>query len=174
MISMQRISLRALSFAMLCSMAVGGLDSSGPLRFTTPVSKKSAACTLTKNNGGRIAVKGASTGLYDEDLELLLFVNPQHPQATGWYLQFGENGVHTFLDDGSWSGVAQLGNGLYPPKGGEVISLAVVAVTPDVAEEERARARKDPGRPRPGGLPRTSQGRTAMAKDVKVVLKEKT
>ncbi len=171
--------IAAVSFGVALASAVAGdaLSENRPgdpsaiaLDIETPKSNRDVRCTLTKKDGGKLMIGGSSSGLYKKGLQLLLFVNPQHPNAGGWYLQFGTNGVQSFLEDGTWQGVAQIGSGTYPPKGGEIISLAVVAVSENEANTEFERARKHPDRPRPGGLPRPPAGHLAFAKNVKIVL----
>jgi hypothetical protein len=45
-----------------------------------------------------------------------------------WYLQRPGNGVASIGPDGTWEGVAQLGNRQYPPKEGYTFDLAVSIV----------------------------------------------
>jgi len=45
-----------------------------------------------------------------------------------WYLQRSGNGVTSIPGDGTWEGVAQLGNSQYPPKQGYTFDLAVSIV----------------------------------------------
>lgn len=82
-------------------------------------------------------VSGTSTGLSAGGLALLLWLKPVNPPSDtqGWYLQRPPaNGIFNVKADGSWSGVAQLGNAQWPPHEGDVFDLAVSAADDGTAK----------------------------------------
>lgn len=74
--------------------------------------------------------KGTSSGLTAGAFHPLLWLRPVNPPSDqfGWYLQRPGNGISRVEGDGSWVGVAQLGNAQFPPQEGNVADLAVSVV----------------------------------------------
>ena len=165
------MELRIVVFASLIAFvpmeeAAGAAVSPLKLEIISPSGDSPLSCHLGAD-GGIFRVEGTSRGIYGEGYQLLLFVNPQAPGARGWYLQFGSNGIDLFEPKGSWQGQAQLGNAEYPPKGGEVISIAVVALPDKEAAEALAVAIQAPEQPL-RALPQVPAGRLALAKNMVV------
>jgi exo-beta-1,3-glucanase (GH17 family) len=141
------------------------------LAFTRPTtSQKEAVCKLT-TSGGEIEVSGTSLGIHGSGRVLVLFVNPQHSSARGWFVQFGLNGIHMLRPDGTWRGIAQLGNQKSAPEGGDPISLAVMALPQKEADEILAKARKTPDEPL-SSLPQIANAPSDTAEDVVVRIKK--
>jgi hypothetical protein len=81
---------------------------------------------------------GTSQGITAANVRLLLWVRPVNPPAEtpGWYLQRAPvTGVTKIDPEGSWTGVVQIGNAIFPPHVGDVIDLAVSAAPVPVANE---------------------------------------
>lgn len=134
------------------------------LRFSQPVSEAEAVCKLT-DLGGSIHVEGESIGLSERGMRLLLYVDPQHPAANGWILQQGKDSLPALRSDGTWEGGVQLGNKEYPPRGDEVISIAVIAV--DEEAKEKIQKETAPGQPQKS-LPQVPSNQQDIARDVRV------
>ncbi len=88
--------------------------------------------TFTRGGDGlyRCSVKGSVSAM-GNGVRLLLWVKPVEPPSDRygmWYLQRSGNGVTSIPGDGTWEGVAQLGNSQYPPKQGYTFDLAVSIV----------------------------------------------
>jgi len=91
----------------------------------------------------RISVRGTSTGTTNGDLVLLLWVRPVNPpaDAPGWYLQRPPaNGIRQVETDGSWEGLAQIGNAQWPPHEGDLIDVAVSVAERAAADRMMAEA----------------------------------
>ena len=57
-----------------------------------------------------------------------MWIKPVNPpsETPGWYLQRPPHtGILEIKQDGSWSGLGQLGNAQWPPKEGDIFDLAV-------------------------------------------------
>lgn len=143
-------------------------DEAPSVAFSKPKSGKKAECHLVRN-GGRIEVKGTSTGLSQNGLVPLLLVNPQHPAITGWIVQTVPNGIRGIDSDGNWHGRIQLGSSTYPPKGGEIISIAVLALPKKIADRVLSEAAKNPGEAL-SSLPEEAKGKSDRAKNVRVTI----
>jgi hypothetical protein len=62
-------------------------------------------------------------------------VNPPS-ETPGWYLQRPPvSGITRVESEGSWTGLAQLGNAQYPPHDGDLVDVAVSAAQDSVAKE---------------------------------------
>ena len=104
-----------------------------PAGGTSPIAsffepREGATLTFTRSGDGlyRCSTRGMSSGL-DHDFQLLLWLRPVKPpsdQFGVWYLQRSGNGT-SVEPDGTWHGVAQLGNAQYPPQNGYTFELAI-------------------------------------------------
>lgn len=95
------------------------------------------SCPRGGDNIHRCSIKGTSSGLSAGGYGLLLWVRPVRPASDtpGWYLQrLPANGISGVQKDGSWTGVAQLGNPSWPPNEGDTFDVAV-----SVADMETAK-----------------------------------
>jgi hypothetical protein len=72
-------------------------------------------------------INGLSSGVLNSNSRLLLWIRPINPpsERPGWYLQRDPNGVSIIHYDGSWFGIAQLGNAQWPPHTGDTFDVAV-------------------------------------------------
>jgi hypothetical protein len=98
-----------------------------------PKAGEKIPCSRGADGIYRLTVRGASSGLSDK-YGLLLWERPVNPPADriGWYLQRPPvNGIAGVEADGSWSGVAQVGNAQYPPHEGNIVDLAVTIADND-------------------------------------------
>jgi hypothetical protein len=103
-----------------------------------PQAGASVRCVRSADGTYRVTVTGASTGVSAGDLRLLLWIKPVSPPADvpGWYLQRAPvGGISMVEPDGSWSGVAQIGNAQWPPHEGDVVDLAISVVEKQTAEQ---------------------------------------
>lgn len=85
-------------------------------------------CSRGGDNIYRCSIRGTSSGLSVGGYGLLLWVKPVRPPSDtpGWYLQRPPtNGIDGVPSNGSWNGVAQLGNSQWPPHEGDLIDVAV-------------------------------------------------
>jgi hypothetical protein len=101
-----------------------------------PKSGEKAHCTRYADGVYRFSVVGTSTGLTN-GFRLLLWVRPVNPpsETPGWYLQrLPVNGIEKVEPDGSWEGIAQIGNVQWPPHAGDVLDVAVTVVDVDRAK----------------------------------------
>lgn len=130
-----------------------------------PKSGDQVHCTRNPDKVYRSSVEGTSTGL-SADLRLLLWVRPVNPpsETPGWYLQRPpSNGISRVEPDGSWEGVAQIGNAQWPPHEGDVLDVAVTVADKETASQLMA----EPG----GGIRDQPVGIASdMASDVVVTL----
>jgi hypothetical protein len=103
-----------------------------------PRGRGSVRCIRAADGIYRFSVRGTSTGLGTGAFSLLLWVRPVNPPAEDprWYLQRPPvNGIRTIEADGSWEGLAQIGNAQWPPHEGDVLDVAVSVAGRDVAEQ---------------------------------------
>jgi hypothetical protein len=131
-----------------------------------PKSGEGAFCTRYGDGVYRFSVVGTSSGLSDE-FRLLLWVKPVNPPSDtpGWYLQRPPgNGIREVKPDGSWEGIAQIGNVQWPPHAGDVLDVAVTVVNIDTAKKLEA----EPGVVTRTGLPGVASD---VANGVRVELK---
>jgi hypothetical protein len=110
---------------------------SSPVTISVSLFQPKAGEKITSSRGAdgiyRLSVSGASSALSDK-YGLLLWVRPVNPPADriGWYLQRPPvNGIAGVEADGSWTGVAQIGNAQYPPHEGNTVDLAVTIADND-------------------------------------------
>jgi hypothetical protein len=106
-----------------------------------PKSGENVHCTRYADGVYRFAVVGTSIGLSDR-LTLLLWIRPVKPpsETPGWYLQrLPVNGITKIEPDGSWEGIAQIGNVQWSLHAGEVLDVAVTVV--DVESANRLLAK---------------------------------
>jgi hypothetical protein len=104
-----------------------------PSKATVSVSLQQKAgdqisCSRDAVNIYRCSINGTSSGLSTGGYGLLLWARPVRPpsDSPGWYLQRPPaNGIDRVAADGSWIGVAQLGNAQWPPHEGDIVDLAV-------------------------------------------------
>lgn len=102
-----------------------------------PKSGNKVHCTRYPDRIYRFSVEGTSTRLSAE-LRLLLWVRPVNPssETPGWYLQRPPaNGISGIQPDGSWKGVAQIGNVQWPPREGDVIDIAISVTDSETANQ---------------------------------------
>ena len=95
-----------------------------------PKSGEKVNCKRYADGVYRFSVIGISAGLSDK-LRLLLWVRPVAPpsETPGWYLQRPPvNGVSGVKPDGSWEGIAQIGNIQWPPHVGDILDVAITVV----------------------------------------------
>jgi hypothetical protein len=112
----------------------------GSVSLFRPKSGEGVLCTRYGDGVYRFSVAGTSSGLSDE-FRLLLWVKPVNPPSDtpGWYLQrLPNNGIGKVNPDGSWEGIAQIGNVQWPPHAGDVLDVAVTAVNIDNAKKIEA------------------------------------
>jgi hypothetical protein len=115
----------------------GGTSSTSPTAsLFEPRGGSTVAFTRSGDGLYRCSTRGISSGL-DHDFQLLLWLRPVKPpsdQFGVWYLQRAGNGT-SVEPDGTWHGVAQLGNAQYPPQNGYTFELAI-----SVADAKTARS----------------------------------
>lgn len=82
-----------------------------------------------------IKIMGKSSNIYCSGFELLLWMKPISPpsERPGWYLQKSPNGIAHLNEDGSWEGTIQVGNSMYPPNNGDMVSILVNAIRKEEA-----------------------------------------
>lgn len=100
-----------------------------------PKSRERVHCIRYADGVYRFSVVGTASGLPDKS-RLLLWVRPVRPpsETPGWYLQRPPvNGIGEVKTDGSWQGIAQIGNVQWPPRAGDVLDLAVTLVDAETA-----------------------------------------
>ncbi len=91
-------------------------------------SGQQVVCPRGGDNIHRCSIKGTSTGLSNGGNGLLLWARPVRPPSDtpGWYLQRPPaNGISGVQQNGSWTGMAQLGSPAWPPHEGDTFDLAV-------------------------------------------------
>lgn len=96
-----------------------------------PQSGGKALCFRGGDNVYRFEVKGTSSGISTSGYGLLLWLKSVSPPSdtAGWYLQRPPgNGIDKIETDGSWAGIAQIGNATWPPHEGDTFDLAVTLV----------------------------------------------
>lgn len=131
--------------------------------------KSGETISLTRGPDGiyRLSVQGTSSGLPNDRYGLLLWLKPLNPPADriGWYLQKPPNNGITSVDaDGTWIGIAQVGNAQYLPHEGNTIDLAITIT--DKSDIDKLMAEQGVVvRNEPVGV------RTAKASEVVVTLK---
>lgn len=107
-----------------------------------PKSGDQVRCRHSPDKVYRFSVEGTSKGL-SADSSLLLWVRPVDPPSDtfGWYLQRPpSNGIVRVESDGSWEGVAQIGNAQWPPHEGDVLDVAVTVADKETADQLKAEA----------------------------------
>jgi len=100
-----------------------------------PKSRERVHCIRYADGVYRFSVVGTASGLPDK-ARLLLWVRPVKPpsETPGWYLQrLPVNGIGEVKIDGSWQGIAQIGNVQWPPHEGDVVDVAVTIVDAETA-----------------------------------------
>ncbi len=94
-----------------------------------PASGAEASCPRYPDGTHHVRVTGTSTGLAGSaDLAPLLWIEPVSPPSDvpGWYLQRTPvNGIREVRSDGSWEGIAQVGDAQWPPHHGDILNVAV-------------------------------------------------
>jgi hypothetical protein len=98
------------------------------VKFSKPRAGEKISCSIGADGICRITAEGTSSNVSSATHGLLLWVRPINPPSDriGWYLQRPpSNGIPHILGDGSWSGIAQIGNAQYRPHEGDTIGLAV-------------------------------------------------
>ncbi|HSE16512.1 MAG TPA: PASTA domain-containing protein [Pyrinomonadaceae bacterium] len=109
--------------------------------FSKPRAGEKISCRIGADGIGRITVEGTSSGVSNATHGLLLWIRPINPPADqiGWYLQRPpSNGIPEIGPDGSWTGVAQIGNAQYPPHEGDTIGVTVTIAEKGVIDKMRA------------------------------------
>ncbi|HEY6769183.1 MAG TPA: hypothetical protein VI386_30940 [Candidatus Sulfotelmatobacter sp.] len=106
---------------------VEGVAGSAPaVSFFEPKPGTTVAFVRSGDGLYRCSARGTSSG-FRTGFQLLLWLRPVEPpsdQFGAWYLQRSGNGV-SVEPDGTWAGIAQLGNSQYPPQDGYKIDLAI-------------------------------------------------
>jgi hypothetical protein len=94
-----------------------------------PKSGEGFRCTVGGDGICRCKITGTSSGV-DNRHHLLLWLKPVRPPSDqfGWYLERSGNGINRIEPDGTWVGVAQVGNAQYPPHERDVVDVAVSVV----------------------------------------------
>jgi len=94
-----------------------------------------AHCVFWNDSTYKITINGTSEGIINSKYKLLLWVYPVTPpsETSGWYLQKTLNGINKMYPDGSWVGVAQIGDKKWTPNNGDVVDISV-----SIAEENAA------------------------------------
>ena len=110
------------------------IDPQVNVRATNLTSGGPVLCEVT-SEGGLIHIEGSSEGIVKSNLELLLFLNRKSKTEASWYLQHHPNGAELSLVNGSWKGMALLGDPYHLPIADELISIALLAVKEREAEE---------------------------------------
>lgn len=85
----------------------------------------------------RGVVLGSFSGLSNEH-RLFLWIRPVKPRSEtfGWYLQRPPgNGIDHLNADGTWEGIAQIGNRDFPPQTGDLIDIGVTMVNSKTADD---------------------------------------
>jgi hypothetical protein len=103
-----------------------------------PKAGESVRCIRSADGTYSVSVSGTSSGLLAGDLKLLLWTKPVNPPSDvpGWYLQRAPiHGISRVEPDGSWTGVARIGNAQWPPHEGDVVDLAVTIVDEQAANQ---------------------------------------
>ena len=93
-------------------------------------------CVLDVDHVCRFRVSGMVKEL-PKDRRLALWVQPVSPasETPGWYLQTGFNGITQFNSvTGDFQGVAQIGNPRWPPQAGDILNLAITAISVEEVE----------------------------------------
>lgn len=99
-------------------------------------------CSQGVGNITRCQVAGVASGA--AGLKLLLWVQPVQPPSDvpGWYLQRPPaNGIRGAENDGSWTGIVQIGDAQYPAQAGYTLNVAVSALE----ENQANRLLSEPG-----------------------------
>jgi len=116
-----------------------GSSTTGPIAVT--IHKPASQATVEAHQSGdgsyQFTVMGICQGI-SSSMRLLLWVKPVNPpsETPGWYLQREPiNGIHQINQDGSWNGIGQIGNKMWPPRTGDIIDIAVTIVPDEVAKE---------------------------------------
>ncbi len=105
-----------------------------------PKSGEEANCRQYGDGVYRLSVEGMSKGVAGGGgkLQLLLWVKPVDPpsEIAGWYLQRPPvNGISLVEpDDGTWRGIAQVGNAQWPPHKGDILDVAITVVDTETAQ----------------------------------------
>jgi hypothetical protein len=102
------------------------------VQIVSPRPQEKLSCTVGQD-GGIVHLSGSALGM-DNDRLLLLFLRPQDPGVSGWFLQLAPLGIDLNAD-GTWTARGQIGNRQYPPTNGMMIDLMVRAVPARVADE---------------------------------------
>lgn len=102
-----------------------------------PASGQKLPCSIGGDGQSRCAVKGTSSGVQGSRFHLLLWLRPVTPPSDqpGWYLERSGNGINSIQADGSWTGIAQIGNAQYPPHQNDVVDIAVSIVDDSIFSE---------------------------------------
>jgi hypothetical protein len=102
-----------------------------------PKTSEKVHCARYADGIYRFSVVGSSKGLSDR-LKLLLWIRPENPpsETPGWYLQRPPvNGIGEVETNGSWQGIAQVGNEQWPPHEGDILDVAVTIVDVKTANQ---------------------------------------
>lgn len=99
-----------------------------------PKAEEKVLCDRHADGVYRFSASGTSSGLSKQRHGLLLWVRPVRPpsETPGWYLQRPPvNGISEVGADGSWVGMAQIGNVQWPPHEGDLLDFAVTIADSD-------------------------------------------
>jgi hypothetical protein len=120
------------SFGVSVSNEKSGSAAGIPLNTPTvsifqPRSGEAIRCRAGGDGLYRCTVTGTSSDIRAGSFFPLLWLRPVNPPSdqAGWYLERSGNGISRVEADGSWTGVAQIGNSTYPPHEGDVVDVAV-------------------------------------------------
>lgn len=107
------------------------------VKIAKPQSDDSLEVELYPDGIHRGAVLGSFSGLSNEQ-HIFLWIRPVKPRSEtfGWYLQRPPgNGVNHLNADGTWEGIAQIGNRDFPPQAGDLIDIGVTMVNSKTADD---------------------------------------
>ena len=104
--------------------------------FSYPINNGKIECKKGSDSTYKVLIKGTSSGIVNSNYSLLLWLYPVSPRSeiSGWYLQKNINGIK-INNDGSWEGIAQIGNIQYPPQQGDIIDISVSVIEENIAAE---------------------------------------
>jgi len=119
----------------------GGVPEGLSVRLFQPKSGEALRCAAGGDGIYHCAVRGVSSGVQIGGFHVLLWLKPVSPPSDrfGWYLQRSGNGVERINNDGSWTGILQIGNAQYPPHQNDTIDLAASVVDDGAFHELMAR-----------------------------------
>lgn len=115
----------------LFGLAYNGLAPKPTVAITNPSAGSAVEVQVIDTGSGSFQVAGNSQHVFDrQDKRVYVLLHPANPFAEGWWVQ----PAVIMNSDGSWSGLAWIGNKQSPPETGDLVDLmAIVASPTDVA-----------------------------------------